>query len=113
GPDRVVAVLAVRDGEEVVMASRNGVVVRQSVDGIAVQGRMTRGTFVMQLDDGDEVVDISIAPPPKVASALSSSPVATSISTSTSTSISISNGAAERGGGGRGVGGGSRSSGRQ
>ncbi|GLI71075.1 hypothetical protein VaNZ11_015993 [Volvox africanus] len=87
GPDRVVAVLAVRDGEEVVMASRNGVVVRQSVDGIAVQGRITRGTFVMQLDDGDEVVDISIAPPPAASS----------------TSTLTSNGAAERGVVGRAV----------
>ncbi|EFJ47676.1 hypothetical protein VOLCADRAFT_91671 [Volvox carteri f. nagariensis] len=69
GPDHVVAVLVVRDGEEVIMASRNGVVVRQSVDGIAVQGRMTRGTFVMQLDGGDEVVDVVAAapevPPPR------------------------------------------------
>ncbi|GLC46870.1 hypothetical protein PLESTM_001936500 [Pleodorina starrii] len=76
GPDRVVAALAVYDGQEVVMASRNGVVVRQSVDGITVQSRMTRGTFVMQLDDGDEVVDVVVAAAPAVIAGAAAAPVA-------------------------------------
>lgn len=63
GADRIVAILPVVDGQEVIMASRNGVVVRQGVDGITVQGRVTRGTFVMQLDEGDEVVDVVEAAP--------------------------------------------------
>ncbi|KAG2423189.1 hypothetical protein HXX76_010957 [Chlamydomonas incerta] len=62
GPDRVVACLVVGDGDEVVLASRNGVLVRQSVDTITVQGCYTRGTFIMSLDAGDEVADVALSP---------------------------------------------------
>ncbi|GFR41665.1 hypothetical protein Agub_g2407 [Astrephomene gubernaculifera] len=62
GADRVVAALLVRDGEEVLLASKNGVVVRQAVDGIVVQSRYTMGNYVMELDEGDEVADVAVVP---------------------------------------------------
>ena len=43
GPDRLVCCLVVGDGDEVVVASRNGVLVRQSVDSIPVQVRKREG----------------------------------------------------------------------
>ncbi|KXZ50501.1 hypothetical protein GPECTOR_16g676 [Gonium pectorale] len=63
GGDRVVAALVVRDGEEVVLASRGGVIVRQAVDGFPVLGRYSRGNYVMTLDEGDEVAAVVRALP--------------------------------------------------
>ncbi len=56
---KVVAVRAVEDDEQVVMITKNGVVNRQRVEEIRVIGRATQGVKLMNLDDGDVVVDVA------------------------------------------------------
>jgi DNA gyrase subunit A len=41
------------------LITRNGVVIRQRVEGIRVIGRATQGVRVMALDDGDVLVDVA------------------------------------------------------
>jgi DNA gyrase subunit A len=55
----VVAVRAVDEEEQVMMITRNGVVNRQRVSEIRVIGRATQGVKLMNLDDGDVVVDVA------------------------------------------------------
>ena len=57
---RVVAVKAVADGDQLMVITRNGVVNRQSVDELRVIGRLTQGVRVVNLDEGDSVVDVAL-----------------------------------------------------
>ena len=57
---RVVAVKAVADGDQLMVITRNGVVNRQSVDEMRVIGRLTQGVRVVNLDEGDSVVDVAL-----------------------------------------------------
>jgi DNA gyrase subunit A len=53
---RVVGVRLVYPGDEIMVVSARGVVIRVPVDDIRVSGRNTRGVAVMRLDEGDHVV---------------------------------------------------------
>ena len=55
----VVAVRAVDEGEQLMMITKKGVVNRQHVSAIRVIGRATQGVKLMNLDDGDVVVDVA------------------------------------------------------
>jgi DNA gyrase subunit A len=55
----VVAIRAVSEDEELMMITRNGVVNRQRVSEIRVIGRATQGVKLMNLDEGDVVVDVA------------------------------------------------------
>ncbi|TFH50425.1 MAG: DNA gyrase subunit A, partial [Methanothrix sp.] len=55
----VVAARVVKDTDEVMIQSAQGVVIRMSGDAIPVQGRIRRGASVMKLDEGDEVMSIA------------------------------------------------------
>jgi DNA gyrase subunit A len=55
----VVAVKAVRDDEQLMIITRNGVVNRQRVAEISVIGRATQGVKLVNLDEGDSVVDVA------------------------------------------------------
>ena len=55
----VVTVRAVDDDEQLMMITRNGVVNRQRVEEIRVIGRATQGVKLMNLDEGDVVVDVA------------------------------------------------------
>ncbi len=55
----LVAIQAVRAGEEVMIITRKGIVIRTQVDGISEQGRYAQGVRVIKLDDGDSVVDMA------------------------------------------------------
>ncbi len=50
---------AVRVGEEVMLVSAGGVIIRLSVEGIPVQGRDTQGVTLMKVDEDDKVVAIA------------------------------------------------------
>jgi len=52
----IVAVRVVRDGDEVMLISAAGIMIRTSVDEISRQGRATQGVRVMRLDAGDYAV---------------------------------------------------------
>ena len=41
------------------MVTRNGVIIRVPVEGIRVIGRNTQGVRVMNLDEGDAVMDVA------------------------------------------------------
>lgn len=55
----VVAVKAVSEEEQLMMITRQGVVNRQRVSEISVIGRATQGVKLVNLDDGDAVVDVA------------------------------------------------------
>jgi DNA gyrase subunit A len=52
----VVGVVAVRDGDEVMLITSQGMVNRTTVDEIRVVGRNTQGVRVMNIDEGDQLV---------------------------------------------------------
>jgi DNA gyrase subunit A len=56
---KVVAIKAVADDDQVVIITRNGVVNRQRVTEIRVIGRNTQGVRLVNLDEGDLVVDVA------------------------------------------------------
>jgi DNA gyrase subunit A len=56
---QVVAVKAVRRDEQLMLITRHGVVTRQRVEEISVIGRATQGVKLMNLDEGDAVVDVA------------------------------------------------------
>jgi len=55
----VVAIKSVVPTDQLMLITRNGVVNRQRVDEIRVIGRATQGVRLVNLDDGDEVVDVA------------------------------------------------------
>ncbi|MBI3983237.1 MAG: DNA gyrase subunit A, partial [Gemmatimonadetes bacterium] len=55
----VVALKEVLPDDELMLISRHGVIIRVPVSGIRVIGRNTQGVKVMQLDEGDTVVDVA------------------------------------------------------
>tara|TARA_B100001123_G_scaffold425726_1_gene538960 strand:+ start:2849 stop:5395 length:2547 start_codon:yes stop_codon:yes gene_type:complete len=56
---RVVTIKAVSDTEQLMVMSRNGVVNRQPVGQIRVIGRATQGVRLVNLDEGDLVMDVA------------------------------------------------------
>jgi len=56
---QVVAVMAVRDDEQLMVVTRQGVVNRQRVNEISLIGRATQGVKLVNLDEGDMVVDVA------------------------------------------------------
>ena len=55
----IVALLEVLPQDELMMITRHGVIIRVPVAGIRVIGRNTQGVKVMNLDEGDSVVDVT------------------------------------------------------
>jgi DNA gyrase subunit A len=56
---RVVSIKAVSDNEQLMVMTRNGVVNRQPVNEIRVIGRATQGVRLVNLDEGDLVMDVA------------------------------------------------------
>ncbi|HSW30551.1 MAG TPA: DNA gyrase subunit A [Longimicrobiales bacterium] len=56
---KVVAIKAVTEDEQLMVITRNGVVNRQRVDEIRVIGRATQGVRLVNLDEGDAVMDVA------------------------------------------------------
>jgi len=55
----VVAMKEVRSGDELMLTTSQGMVVRTPVDGIRVIGRNTQGVRLIRLDEGDKVVAVA------------------------------------------------------
>ena len=55
----VVAIKDVHPGDELVLITRHGIVNRQPVDGIRVIGRNTQGVKLVNLGEGDCVMDVA------------------------------------------------------
>ena len=60
---QVVAVLGIKEHDEVMFMSKQGIGIRVPSLGISVIGRNTQGYRLMRLDQGDEVVAATIIPP--------------------------------------------------
>jgi len=56
---KVIGIKAVTDDEEVVFITKRGVINRQRVDAIRTIGRATQGVKLVNLDEGDEVMDLA------------------------------------------------------
>jgi len=59
----VVASLLVAPGDQIMVTTRKGQIVRMSVDGIRSTGRAASGVTIIDLDDGDEVGAVALCPP--------------------------------------------------
>jgi DNA gyrase subunit A len=60
---KIVAIKGVKDTDELMLITRNGVVNRQRVNEIRVIGRATQGVRIMALDDGDQLMDVACVVP--------------------------------------------------
>jgi DNA gyrase subunit A len=58
----VVACKEVLDEDEVMIITQNGVMIRTAVSGITTVGRNTQGVRVINLDEGDRVIDMTRLP---------------------------------------------------
>jgi DNA gyrase subunit A len=56
---KVVAIKEVCPGDELMLITRAGIVNRQAIDGIRVIGRNTQGVRLINLDNGDVVMDVA------------------------------------------------------
>jgi DNA gyrase subunit A len=56
---KVITVKLVREGNEIIMTSRDGIIICIKVDEIPRIGRATQGSILMKLADKDEVVDVA------------------------------------------------------
>ncbi len=54
-----IALKEVQPQDELMMITKGGIIIRVPVDGIRVIGRNTQGVHVMNLDEGDRVVDVA------------------------------------------------------
>jgi DNA gyrase subunit A len=55
----VVGVTSVREGDEIMLITKDGMVTRSKVDNIRIVGRNTQGVKVMNLNDGDKLVTVA------------------------------------------------------
>ncbi len=56
----VVGIASVRDGDEIMLITKDGMVTRSKVDAIRLVGRNTQGVRVMNLNDGDKLVTVAL-----------------------------------------------------
>ena len=56
---KVIAITAVRDGDEIMLITLQGMVTRSKVDDVRVVGRNTQGVRVMNLDEGDRLASMA------------------------------------------------------
>ena len=56
---QVIGITTVRDGDEVMFITLNGMVTRSRVDDIRIVGRNTQGVRLMNLNDGDRIVALA------------------------------------------------------
>ena len=55
----LVSAQLVKDGDELMLITKNGIIIRINADDISEQGRMTQGVTLMNLADGDKVIDVA------------------------------------------------------
>jgi len=56
---KLIAMMEVVDGDELVIISTQGMVIRQSVKDIRIMGRVTQGVRVIRLNESDSIADIA------------------------------------------------------
>lgn len=56
----VVAMKAVKELDDIMITSKNGIVIRLAVSGISILGRATQGVKVIRLSDKDQIADVAL-----------------------------------------------------
>ena len=49
----------VKDGDELMLITKNGIIIRINTDDVSEQGRMTQGVTLINLAEGDKVIDVA------------------------------------------------------
>jgi DNA gyrase subunit A len=57
---KVSTIMIVKDTDEVVLVTTNGIVIRQKVDSIPKLGRMTQGVRLQRMDENDRVAAVAL-----------------------------------------------------
>ncbi len=57
---KVIGTASVRNGDEIMVITKDGMVTRSKVDDIRTVGRNTQGVKVMNLNDGDKIVSVAL-----------------------------------------------------
>ena len=60
---KMVAIKEVRDQDDIVIVTDNGIVIRQHASEIRVAGRNTQGVRLIRLDEGDTISDVAVVMP--------------------------------------------------
>ena len=56
----VVALKGVKDGSDLMLITRNGIIIRVDVDKVSTIGRNTQGVKLISLDEDDSVIDVAL-----------------------------------------------------
>ncbi|HHJ49557.1 MAG TPA: DNA gyrase subunit A [Phaeodactylibacter sp.] len=56
----VIALKAAKDEDELMITTRNGIIIRMSVADIRVMGRATQGVRVIKVPEGDQIADVAL-----------------------------------------------------
>jgi len=60
--DRLSALRIVNEGDELMMITNRGIIIRQAVDAISCQSRAASGVRLQRLDEDDEIVAATVIP---------------------------------------------------
>jgi DNA gyrase subunit A len=60
--DRLAALRVVNEGDELMMVTTRGIIIRQSIDAISPQSRMATGVRVQRLDEEDAIAAVALVP---------------------------------------------------
>ena len=55
----VVSAMKVQEGDDVVIVTQNGILIRQNVDEVSIIGRNTQGVKMINIEEGDQVIDVA------------------------------------------------------
>ncbi len=61
----LVGIKAVTDGDQLMITSREGIMIRMGLDNVRVMGRATQGVKVITLGDQDEIADLAVVREPE------------------------------------------------
>jgi DNA gyrase subunit A len=61
--DKIAALRVVNAGDEMMIVTSRGIIIRQAVDAISPQSRMATGVRVQKLDDEDAILAVALVPP--------------------------------------------------
>ena len=59
----LVAIKAVYDDNDILITTKDGIVIRMEIRGISILGRATQGVKVINLSDSDDIADVALVPP--------------------------------------------------
>jgi DNA gyrase subunit A len=57
---KVNSIKSVTDFDDIIVTTKNGIVIRMNASDIRVMGRATQGVRVIKLDDADSIADIAV-----------------------------------------------------